>query len=811
MKNLEKEQSALTINKHESEVRCYHCGDYCQDESIMLDEKIFCCNGCKTVYEILTANQLCEYYSFERNPGIKKNENIKRNYDYLEDADLKNKLIDFTDGTITSITLNIPQMHCSSCIWILENLYKLNNGIINSQVNFLQKTIKINFNEKKTYLKEIFELLASIGYEPTLNLEQKEEQLSKSSYKNLYFKIGIAGFCFGNVMLLSFPEYLSIGANELPEMKKIFAYINILLAIPVFFFSASDYFSTAWKGLKKKIINIDVPIALGIFILFLRSIIEIIFNLGPGFIDSLTGLVFFLLIGKLFQNKTYDTLNFERNYKSYFPISITLKESNVEKTIPIEKLSVGSRIVIRNDEIIPADSILIKGRANIDYSFVTGESIPVEKKNGDVIYAGGKQIGEAIEVETIKEVSQSYLTQLWNDEVFQKNEESRIISLANSISKYFTIIILSIAGTSAAYWFSIDSHTAFNVFTAVLIVACPCALALSTPFTLGNTLRIFGKNKFYLKNTHVIEKLASINSVVFDKTGTITENSSSDVNFDNAFLNHHEKTLLKSAVRNSSHPLSKAIYWTLPDYITYKTISYEEIPGEGIIATINNSSVKVGNNSFVNDGKMIDSDNNTKVYISIDNIPKGYLFISNKYRTGLKPIIENLKKLYHLALLSGDGEGEKHKLKNIFGDENNLFFRQSPRNKLDYIKKLQADGKKVLMVGDGLNDAGALKQSDVGISISDNVNNFSPACDGILDSKMFHRLNDLISFAIKSKKIIIASFIISFIYNIGGIVYAVTGTLTPIVAAILMPLSSISVVLFTSFSTNFAAKKEKLL
>jgi len=804
-------QTAISDEKNEIGKSCYHCGDYCQDDSIKLDEKIFCCNGCKTVYEILSANKLFEYYSLEKNPGIKKNEKIKRNYEFLEDLELKNRLIDFTDGTITSITLNIPEMHCSSCIWILENLYRLNNGIINSRVNFLQKTLNIYFNETSTSIKEIFELLASIGYEPALNLGQKEEQFSKLSYKTLYFKIGIAGFCFGNVMLLSFPEYLSIGTNELPEMKKIFAYINILLAVPVFFYSASDYFSSAWKGLKKKIINIDVPIALGILVLFFRSLAEIIFSIGPGYIDSLTGLVFFLLIGRLFQNKTYDTLNFERNYKSYFPISITIKEGNSEKTIPVEKISVGNRIVIRNDEIIPADSILIKGRANIDYSFVTGESIPVEKKNGDVIYAGGKQIGEAVEVETIKDVSQSYLTQLWNDEAFQKTEESRIVSLANSISKYFTIIILSIAGAGAAFWFSIDSHIAFNVFTAVLIVACPCALALSTPFTLGNTLRIFGKNKFYLKNTHVIEKLAAITAIVFDKTGTITENSLSEVNFDNAFLNDEEKILLKSAVRNSSHPLSKSIYRSLLEFSIHKTNSFEETPGKGIFASINNFTIKIGNNNFVNEKLIIDDEGNTKVYISINNDPKGYLLISNKYRTGLKQIIEKLKRVYQLALLSGDSEGEKQKLRNIFGDESNLYFKQSPHDKLNFIKTLQVKGKRVLMLGDGLNDAGALKQSDVGISISDNVNNFSPACDGILDSKMFHRLNDFISFAIKSKKIIITSFIISFIYNIFGIIYAVTGTLTPIVAAILMPLSSISVVLFTSFSTNFVAKKEKLL
>lgn len=803
------QDSAILEDKSSTKIFCYHCGDECPDELIRINEKIFCCNGCKTVYEILNQHDLCNYYSIENSPGITKKYDVKRNLDFLDDPSAKEKFIDFSDGKISKATFSIPQMHCSSCIWILENLYKLNPGIISSQVNFLQKKLFINFSEEKTGLRQIVALLDSIGYEPLLNLEEKQEEKVKAENKNLYYKIGIAGFCFGNIMLLSFPEYLSIGTEELPEMKRIFAYINILLSLPVFFYSSLDYFSSAWKGLKKKIVNIDVPIALGILVLFIRSIIDILFLNGAGYLDSLSGLVFFLLIGKLFQNKTYETLNFERNYKSYFPISVTIRKGNVETTIPVEKLETGTRIIIRNNELIPADSILIKGNANIDYSFVTGESIPVTKNTGEMIYAGGRQVGGAIELETIKEISQSYLTQLWNSKAFNKEDESRIVSLANSISKHFTFIVLFIAIAGTIYWLFVDSTLAFNAFTAVLIVACPCALALSTPFTLGNTLRIFGRNKFYLKNTHVIEKLASVNHIVFDKTGTITENDSALVSFDGELTNDY-KSLIKSAVRNSSHPLSRAIYNYLHDADVTAIESYNEITGEGITATIRGKKVKVGSEKFVAGSKTGDS-NNTRVFISIDDEYPGSFIISNKYREGLKGIISSLENNYEISLLSGDNDSEKENLTKFFADERELYFRQSPHDKLDYVSNLQANGRKVLMIGDGLNDAGALAKSDVGISISDNINNFSPACDGILDSKSFNRLADFILFSIKSRKVIIASFILSFIYNIVGLSFAVTGSLSPIVAAILMPISSISVVVFTTFSVNFIARKERFI
>lgn len=799
----------LLKEKITTKTLCYHCSEECSDDSIRINDKIFCCNGCKTVYELLDQNNLCTYYSIEQSPGNTRKYYTKRNYDFLDDEDLKQKLIEFSDGKKTNVAFSIPQMHCSSCIWILENLYKLDNGIISSRVNFLQKKLFITFAEKFTSLKKIVELLDSLGYEPLLNLDAKNETAVYNEYKNLYYKIGIAGFSFGNIMLLSFPEYLSINVVEHSELKQIFSYINILLSLPVFFYSSNDYFISAWKGLKKKIVNIDVPLALGIFVLFLRSIYDIIFLGGAGYLDSLTGLVFFLLIGKVFQNKTYDTLNFERNYKSYFPIAVTIKNGDNETTIPVEKLKVGQRIIVRNNEIIPADSILIKGSGNIDYSFVTGELLPVNAQNGETIFAGGKQIGSAIEVETIKNVSQSYLTQLWNRTAFNRNEESQITSFANIVSKYFTFGIISFAVLAAL--FALPNYKiAFDAFTAVLIVACPCALALSTPFTLGNTLRIFGKNKFYLKNTFIVEKLSSIDTIVFDKTGTITERNNSLVNFIGLDLSENEKDLIKSVVANSTHPLSRAIFNFLSPNRIYPVENYEENIGQGIIALVNKNKIKIGSEQFVTDKNQYELDS-TKVFVAINEEIKGYFEIKNKYRAGLKEIASQLLKKYQIFVLSGDNESEKNNLNEIFHGNAGLYFNYSPHDKLNFIEKLQKQNKKVLMFGDGLNDAGALKQSDVGISITDNTNNFTPASDAILDSQSFRLINVFINFSKTSKKIIIASFVLSIIYNIIGLTFAFEGKLTPLFAAILMPLSSISVVIFTTIATNLLANKKGLI
>ena len=536
-------------------------------------------------------------------------------------------------------------------------------------------------------------------------------------------------------------------------------------------------------------------------------------GLGPGYFDSLSGLVFLLLIGKLFQNKTYDTLNFERNYKSYFPLASTKIANGVETPVPLELLQIKDQILIHNNELIPADSVLKKGKGNIDYSFVTGESIPVTQNIGDVIFAGGKQIGSSIVVEIVREISQSYLTQLWNHKSFTDKFQSQITNLTNKISKSFTFYVLAIAIIAAAIHYN-NLNMAFNIFTAVLIVACPCALALAAPFTLGNTLRIFGKNKFYLKNADVVEKLAQITSIVFDKTGTLTKNSQFNVNFVGEPLSERELQLIKSATKSSYHPFSQSISSSIVSTFNFEIEEYDEISGSGLTAKIEDNVIKVGSTSFIGYLPQSDSDNSilsSKVYISINNIYKGYYTFTNFYRNGIENLIKSLPNKLKLFVLSGDNESERENLSSVFNNKATIKFNQSPFNKLEFIEELQRNKETVLMIGDGLNDAGALKQSNIGITISEDINNFYPACDGILDANYLTKLKDFLTFSKFSKNIIITSFIISLFYNIIGLGFAVTGSLSPLVAAVLMPVSSISVVVFTTFSVNLYAKRKGFL
>lgn len=786
---------------------CFHCGQKIELEVVKFDEKKFCCAGCKTVYEILNTTGLENFYAMNSEAGVRPDSKENHHFDFLDTPEIFEKVVDFSEDGITVVTFHIPVIHCTSCVWLLESLNTVNENIVYSNVNFAKKNVQISFHQNELKLSEVARLITQLGYKPAVSLQSLDAKETNPN-RMLIYKLVVAGFCFSNIMILAFPEYSLPFTKTSPEVwlegnKNIFRWAMFVLSLPVMFFSATDYFKSAWHGIKNKFINIDLPIAIGFWVLFLRSTYDIIFDISPGFFDTIGGLAFFMLIGKWFQQRTYKTLAFDRDYKSFYPIAVLRINNGIEQPTLLSELKVGDRILIRNEEIIPADAVLMKGEAMIDNSFVTGESRLIEKQQGDKVFAGGKQSGQAIELEIIKEVNQSYLTQLWNNEAFSK-EDSTLNKLTNKISQYFVIVILAIAIASGIFWYFYDSTQILQVVTAILIITCPCALALSSPFILGNTMRIFGEKGLYIKSTATIESMAKIDKIVFDKTGTITENQSAVVEYKGEELNPKELIAVKSILKNSNHPLSRIIFDNLKEIEITDVNSYKEMVGKGQIGIVDGKEIKVGSKSFV--GKVEHSEiNKTRVYISVDSEVKGKFEISNHYRKGLKEMINHLDS-YSLAILSGDNDSEKETLSTIFPKSASLKFNQNPEQKLEYIESEQKDNQKILMLGDGLNDAGAIQQSDVGMVITEDINNFSPSCDAIIKAKSFLSFPEFLRFSKISIRLIWAAFTLSFLYNIVGLAFAISGNLEPVVAAILMPISSISVVIFATVSTRLSAK-----
>jgi Cu+-exporting ATPase len=487
---------------------------------------------------------------------------------------------------------------------------------------------------------------------------------------------------------------------------------------------------------------------------------------------------------------------------------------------------------VRNGELVPADSRLVEGAGWIDYSFVTGESEPVERQAGDYLYAGGRQIGGALRIRTVKAVSQGYLTSLWNQEAFAKgNGRESLQSLTNRYSQRFTKLVIGIGLGAGLFWTWREPAMAVKAATSVLIVACPCALALAAPFALGTALRVLGRKQVFLKNAAVIEKLAAADAVVFDKTGTLTAGRTSGrgrMNFQGAALEAEERRWLCSIARHSTHPLARQLSEGLADEDADAVVTaFKETAGCGMEGEVEGRKIWMGSAAWLKsrglkvpesaggrgvsegDGQRTPSaEPASAIHVAVDGQYRGCFGLCGELRPNLRPMLDELAAKYELALLSGDTEKERARFEELFGSCAELRFNQSPLEKLRFIQSWQSKGRAVVMVGDGLNDAGALRQSDIGIAVVEDMSTFSPASDVILGAERVPGLGEVFRFTRRTVGVVRASFVVSALYNAVGISIAATGGLSPVVCAILMPLSSVTVVAIACGLTSWFGRTQ---
>jgi Cu+-exporting ATPase len=742
---------------------------------------------------------------------------------------VRQRLVDFSDSRLTRVRFRVPAIHCIACVWLLENLFRLHPEIGHSQVNFPKRELAIAFGTDGIKLSEVIHLLAALGYEPDLRLSDIGARPGTSSNRRLWLQLGIAGFAFGNSMLFSIASYFGLDSATAPAFQRLVGPISFVLALPVTFYSAADYWRSAWRSLRQRLLNIDVPIAAGIAALFCQSSYEVFSGNGVGYFDSLAALLFFLLCGRLFQQKTFERLAFDRDYRSFFPLRVTRIGTNRDEAVAVSELNVGDRLRIRNGELVPADACLIAGSGLIDYSFVTGESVPVPKASGDYLYAGGRQVGGAIEVETVKPVSQGYLTYLWGQEAFRKNDsDTSLQTLTNRYSQRFTKLVLGIALAAAAYWLWVSPAVALKAFTSVLIVACPCALALAAPFALGAAQRLLARRGVFLKNSTVLERLAAANTIVFDKTGTLTVGSGLAF-FHGSPLTAQEAQNVLALARHSAHPLAVRLVQSLGERGGDLAVDkFQEVPGRGIDGRTEGRQVRLGSASWFQElgisipqsrsadkletgllranSRFSDSQNN-EVHVAVDGEYRGWFELVSGLRPNTDALLKALGLDYDLALVSGDTSQDRTRFAELFGSNATVHFQQSPLDKLEFVRSRQRLGRTVVMVGDGLNDAGALKQSDVGVAVVESLSAFSPASDVILTAGMVPQLVHIAAYAKDAVRVVRGCFLISTLYNVIGITIAARGWLAPVVCAVLMPLSSVTVVAFACGLTAWLGRR----
>lgn len=766
---------------------CFHCGAHCNEQH-KLDGHSFCCNGCVAVYQLLSDHNLSDYYGLDEKTG--KTPEYQGDFDWLKEKEVQESLYAFHEGDTANVLVQLPSIHCSACIFLLENLRNVNSGILDVEVNFTQKKARIFFKPNDIDLYELATLLQKIGYKP--HFIKDKVNTEKSSKSDLVKRLTVAGFFFGNVMLLSFPEYL--GGNLLEDQfGRFFGVLMLILSLPVLLYASNIYLISAWKSMRSKALNLDIPIALGILVLFGRSAYEVISQTGAGYFDSFTGFVFFLLLGRWFQNKTYAFIDFEKDIKSHLPLAVQVVGSGGTKYVPVDHLKKGQTVVLKNNEILPTDAVLASPNGAFDFSFVTGEAHPVEKKQGDRIYAGAKNLGTKTFLKLSTEVDHSYLSGLWkgkSSEDKRKNWRNRDARL----TKVFLLILVFLTLSAGLVWWWLDASRVFMIITSILIVACPCALALSAPFTFGNMQRILGRNGWYLKDSFYLPELATVKHVVFDKTGTLTSDAYK-VNYEGNSLSNDEKAAVRGMCEESNHPYSKAIVENFNAVESRSVEDFKEEPGKGV-----SSKIK-GENWALKAHR--ESPSASSLWHNDQLI--GVFHFNSEVDDRVIDLLVRLNPSFELHLLSGDGPKDMELFSKYIGSKY-IHFNQSPYDKEQYIQSLKIEGT-VLMVGDGINDTGALKVADIGVAVSDKDHQFTPVADAILKKSAIHKLDQFLGFTQKSNQVLLALYVFSILYNITGLYFAVTGLLTPLVAAIIMPLSSITIVVLATLLTNIYGKK----
>jgi Cu+-exporting ATPase len=792
---------ARVVASSESSSRiCRHCGEPCGASPLITGAGAFCCAGCEAVFSLLQREGLDAFYACAVPPGVPQRQPAT-SFACLDDPAIARRFLDVDDGRIARATFSVPGMHCASCLWLIERLWKIDAGVVRADVDVLRRIVRVTFKPDQTSIRRVAETLASIGYPPALDNEPHAGRMPPAR-RRLYVQLGVAGFAFGNAMLFSIPRYAN-GAPLDDGLSRLFGALNLALAVPVLVYSASDYFLSAWRAIRHRAVTLDVPVALGLAVLFTRSVVEIASGRGEGFTDSFTGLVFFLLIGRLFQQKTFDRLAFDRSFRSFLPLSVRVESHDTGQgvLVPIAHVRLGDRVIVRPSEIVPADASLLDESGSIDLSFVTGEARPVPLRRGDVVPAGARVIDTTLRLTVRRDVDHSRLAGLWNNPAFAKPKTYALADVASRFGAAFTVVAIALAAIGAIAWWP-DAGASIQVATAVLIIACPCALTLAAPITLGTAMAMLARRGLYLKQPAVVLDLARANAIVFDKTGTLT--SGAAVAGDT--LDERTWRLVRRLAAESTHPASRALAGTAAIERSLRVDARLEVPGRGVMGRVDGHDLVVGSPAFVAELATGVPETALGPVVAVDGAFAGVASVVTPIRPGVRAAVHRLRRTHDVCLMSGDHAGEAPRWRPIFGAD--MAFEQAPETKLASIRERQRAGQCVVMIGDGINDAGALAAADVGIAVSDDTACIVPACDAIVSGGRLRDLPRVLRYARRARQTIVACFVVSLAYNAIGLSLALAGVLTPLATAILMPISSLTIVGLSVGAMRLAARLE---
>jgi len=790
-----------------SKVKCTHC-QLEFDETVMIREKddpniYFCCNGCQGVYHLLKDDGLDSFYDKIGNatiaPPIASSKQDSSSFDM---DSFRQRYIKTTKEGFSQVNLVIEGIHCAACIWLNEKILDDTDGVVEANINFTNNKAKIVWDEDSIKLSQVIDKIRSIGYN-AYPYDRSEEDIKATAKKRDYFiRMAIAIFASMNIMMIDVAKYAGFFMGMKPETLHLVHIAEFIFSTPVLFYSGWIFFRGAYYGLKNHIVNMDLLVSSGATLTYIYSIYVLLGGVGHSYFDSVAMIITFVLVGKYLEvigkKSAIDTMD---KIKSQVPLEATIIEENGKKVVPLDEIAIGDIIEVKMGEKATVDGELIFDEATFDESSMTGESLPIEKFKGDKIYSGTINSGQVIRYRATKNYANSTLNNIVTLLEDALNSKPQIEERANEISKYFSITILSLALLSFLGWYLYngDFENALIISISVIVIACPCALALATPIASLIGISWGADRGVLFKEAKFIETFAKATTVVLDKTGTVTDGKLSVKNIIGS-IDNDNLSLLYSLVDSSTHPVSKAIKRYLEkNYINLRQIELEniiQIHAKGLEAIYHGKKLLGGNSQLLKDnGIDISINSQYTIYnFAIDN----QLIISFELEDALKSDSKELIEYFQLVgvepiMATGDHENVAKRIAQEVGIRE-YKSTMSPIDKANYIESLKKDGKIVVMVGDGVNDALALSKADVSIAMGSGADVALAMSDVVILNNSLLGVKDSFRISRRTYKFIKQNLSISLVYNMITIPIAIAGFVMPLIAALSMSLSSLLVV-----------------
>jgi Cu+-exporting ATPase len=715
------------------------------------------------------------------------------------------------DGDTHKISLIIEGIHCSACIWLNEKILHRTDGIIEANINYTTHKAVITYDSTKIKLSSIIEKIRSIGYNAYPYDPKLQEERASKTRKDYYIKMMVAIFASMNIMMLAVAKYTGYFKGLEDDMKSIFHYTEFFLATPVLFFTGIIFFKGAYYGLKNRVINMDLLVITGASLTYIYSLYVLATGYGQTYFDSVVMIITFVLIGKFLEviskKSVVDTLD---TINSQIPTEVVIIKDGVKSIVANEEVKVGDTIELKEGAKVVIDGEIISGSGSFDYSALSGESKPIYKQVGDDVISGAISIDSTIRYKATKEFKSSTLNTISNLIEESLNKKPNIENQANSLSGYFSLVILLIAIFTFTGWYYIDGmfENALINAISVIVIACPCALALATPVATLVGISITSKKGLIFKETKFLETMAKADTLVLDKTGTITKGRPEVVNF--VSLKEFDISLLYSLVSSSSHPVSQGIKEYLKDTYSVKDLAIDDIEVISAKGLKSDTHSMIGGSiEYIKANDIaIDINSSATIFaLAINNTLVCYIELEDEPKDDAIESIKAIKKLgIDIVMLTGDNEQSAKKIANTVGIDNYVS-NMMPIDKAEYIDNLHKDNRVVVMAGDGINDSIALSKSDISIAMGNGTDVAISVSDVVVMGNSFGAIKDALISSRRTYKFIKQNLAISLVYNALTIPLAVMGYVIPFIAAISMSISSLLVVA-NSFRIKFGMDKK---